>query len=223
MKKVIVTGATGMVGKGVLLECLDHPQIGEVLSISRNLLDLEHPKLRQLIHSDFSNFDGVADQLRGFDACFMCMGISSAGMNEEEFSKLTFTYTIALAKAAYQANPQMTVTYVSGEGTDSTEKGKIMWARVKGRTENTLLNMGFKQAYMFRPGAIIPLRGITSKTRLYQFMYDYFTWLIKILQSVSPNSVTDTTKMGLAMINALLYGYPTPILVTKDINLLASK
>jgi uncharacterized protein YbjT (DUF2867 family) len=223
MKKVIVTGATGMVGKGVLLECLDHPQIGEVLSISRNLLDLEHPKLRQLIHSDFSNFDGVADQLRGFDACFMCMGISSAGMNEEEFSKLTFTYTIALAKAAYQANPQMTVTYVSGEGTDSTEKGKIMWARVKGRTENTLLNMGFKQSYMFRPGAIIPLRGITSKTRLYQFMYDYFTWLIKILQSVSPNSVTDTTKMGLAMINALLYGYPTPILVTKDINLLASK
>jgi hypothetical protein len=151
------------------------------------------------------------------------MGISSAGMNEEEFSKLTFTYTIALAKAAYQANPQMTVTYVSGEGTDSTEKGKIMWARVKGRTENTLLNMGFKQAYMFRPGAIIPLRGITSKTRLYQFMYDYFTWLIKILRSVSPNSVTDTTKMGLAMINALLYGYPTPILVTKDINLLASK
>jgi uncharacterized protein YbjT (DUF2867 family) len=223
MKKVIVTGATGMVGKGVLLECLDHPQIGEVLSISRNLLDLEHPKLRQLIHSDFSNFDGVADQLRGFDACFMCMGVSSAGMNEEEFSKLTFTYTIALAKAAYQANPQMTVTYVSGEGTDSTEKGKIMWARVKGRTENTLLNMGFKQAYMFRPGAIIPLRGITSKTRLYQFMYDYFTWLIKILRSVSPNSVTDTTKMGLAMINALLYGYPTPILVTKDINLLASE
>ena len=223
MKKVIVTGATGMVGKGVLLECLDHPQIGEVLSISRNLLDLEHPKLRQLIHSDFSNFDGVVDQLREFNACFMCMGVSSAGMNEEEFSKLTFTYTIALAKAAYQANPQMTVTYVSGEGTDSTEKGKVMWARVKGRTENTLLNMGFKQAYMFRPGAIIPLRGITSKTRLYQFMYDYFTWLIKILRSVSPNSVTDTTKMGLAMINALLYGYPTPILVTKDINLLASK
>ena len=153
MKKVIVTGATGMVGKGVLLECLDHPQIGEVLSISRDLLDLEHPKLRQLIHSDFSNFDGVADQFRGFDACFMCMGVSSAGMNEEEFSKLTFTYTIALAKAAYQANPQMTVTYVSGEGTDSTEKGKIMWEimiRKLAEFVGTIKNTSFDKLYQNR-------------------------------------------------------------------------
>ena len=222
MKKVIVTGASGMVGKGVLLECLDHPEISDVLSIGRSKLDLNHPKLHQLVHADFSDFENVVSQLQGYDACFMCMGVSSAGLSEEEFSKFTYSYTIALAKAAYEANPKMTVTYVSGEGTDSTEKGNIMWARVKGRTENALLNMGFAQAYMFRPGAIIPLNGITSKTRLYQFMYDYFTWLVKIFRAISPDKVTDTTKMGLAMINVMLNGYSSAILETKDINSLAA-
>jgi uncharacterized protein YbjT (DUF2867 family) len=221
-KKVIVTGATGMVGKGVLLECLDHDAISEVLVIGRNSVDMEHPKLKELIHKDFSDFSVVADQLKGYDACFFCMGISSAGMKEEKYSKITYDYTLALAKTLYKENPDMIFNYVSGVGTDSTEKGRTMWARVKGKTENDLLNMGFSQAYMFRPGAIIPLRGIKSRTRLYQFMYDYFMWMVKLMKLISPNSVVDTTQVGLAMINSMLKGYEKKILTPKDIIILSN-
>ncbi|MEO1254953.1 MAG: NAD-dependent epimerase/dehydratase family protein, partial [Bacteroidota bacterium] len=158
--KVLITGATGMVGKGVLLECLDHPKIEEVMTIGRSTLDLQHSKLKQIQHTDFSKFDAVKGQLVGLNAAYLCMGVSAAGLSEKEYSKLTYDYTLSLAKVLYDANPEMTITYVSGEGTDSTEKGSIMWARVKGKTENDLIGLGFKQAYMFRPGAIIPRRGI---------------------------------------------------------------
>jgi uncharacterized protein YbjT (DUF2867 family) len=221
MKKVIITGATGMVGKGVLLECFDHEAISEVLVIGRNSVNMDHPKLKELIHKDFSDFSGMAGSLEGYDACFYCMGVSSAGMKEGEFKKLTYDYALALARVLYEKNPEMTFNYVSGVGTDSSEKGRVMWARVKGKTENDLLNMGFRQAYMFRPGAIIPLRGIKSRTKLYQFMYDYFMWLIKLVKIISPNSVVNTTQVGLAMINSMLKGYDKKILAPKDIIILS--
>ncbi|MCY1720648.1 epimerase [Prolixibacteraceae bacterium Z1-6] len=215
--KVIITGATGMVGKGVLLESLDHQSVTEVLVIGRNSVELKHPKLKEIIHSDFSSFSTVKDRLTGYDACFYCMGISSAGVKEEEFKHVTYDFTLALAKLLVKINPQMTFNYVLGEGTDSTEKGRVIWARVKGKTENDILKLGFKQAFMFRPGAIIPLRDIKSRTKLYQFIYDYFMWLIKFFKFISPNSVVNTTQLGLAMINTVLRGYSDKIVKPKDI------
>jgi len=217
MKKVIITGATGMVGKGVLLECLDHPEIKEVLSIGRNPLGMKHPKLKELIHADFSNFSEFHSQLYGYNGCFFCLGISAAGLKEEQYQRITYEYTMALAQTLVEINPQMTFNYVSGQGTDSTEKGRMMWARVKGKTENDLLKLGFNQAFMFRPGMIIPLRGITSRTKSYQFMYDYFMWLVKLVKTISPDSVVTTTQIGLAMINSMLKGYSKTILTPKDI------
>lgn len=217
MKRVIITGATGMIGKGVLLECLDHNEISEVLTIGRSSAGIKHPKLKELKHNDFTDFSTVKNQLAGYDTCFFCLGISSAGLKEEEYTKITYDYTLSLAKTLFKINPEMTFNYVSGESTDSTEKGRMMWARVKGKTENDLLKMGFKQAFMFRPGMIIPLRGIKSRTKMYQFMYDYFMWLVKFTKFVSPKSVVTTTQIGKAMINSMLYGYSKTILRPVDI------
>ncbi|MEZ5105628.1 MAG: NAD-dependent epimerase/dehydratase family protein [Draconibacterium sp.] len=221
-KRVIITGATGMVGKGVLLECLDHNSINEVLVLGRSPLNIKHPKLKELIHADFTDFTIISNQLSGYDACFFCLGISAAGMKEDEYKRVTYDFTLSLAKTLYKINPEMTFTYVSGEGTDSTEKGSSMWARVKGKTESDLLKLGFKQAFMFRPGAIIPLRGIKSKTKGYQFMYDYFMWMVKLIKFIAPNSVINTTQVGLAMINSMLKGYNKNILHAKDIIILAN-
>lgn len=217
MKKVIITGATGMVGKGVLLECLDHPSISEVLVLGRNSISMEYPKLKELIHKDFSDFSNVKTEFDNYDACFFCLGISAAGLKEDEYTKITYTYTLSLAKVLFGINPDMTFNYVSGEGTDSSEKGRSMWARVKGKTENDILKLGFKNAYMFRPGAIIPLKGIKSRTPMYQFFYDYLMWLIKLIKLISPNSVVNTTQIGLAMINTLFTNYPEKVLRPKDI------
>ena len=211
-----------MVGKGVLLECLDHPDITEVLSISRRTIGLNHPKLKELIHRDFGEFESVKDQLKGFDACFACMGVSSAGMKEDEYKKLTYDFTLGLAKVLLKLNPQMTFTYVSGQGTDSSEKGRSMWGRIKGKTENDLLKLGFKQAYMFRPGGIIPLRGIVPSTKLYRQMLKYMGWLLGIIKLISPNSIVNTTQIGMAMINATKYGYNKEIINPKDILILSS-
>jgi len=221
MKNVIITGATGMIGKGVLLECLDSDLISEVLVIGRNSIGMQHPKLKELVHRDFSNFSDVRSQLAGYDACFFCLGISAAGLNEEQYKRITYNFTLALAKTLFELNPQMTFNYVSGQGTDSSEKSRMMWARVKGKTENDLLTMGFKHAFMFRPGMIIPLRGIKSRTKSYQFMYDYFMWLVKGTKALSPNSVVDTTQIGLAMINTMMKGYTGKILKPKDIIILS--
>ncbi len=217
MKRVIITGATGMVGKGVLLECLDHGEIKEILVIGRSQMEMKHRKLKQLIHKDFMDFSNVTGQLKKYDACFFCLGISSSGMKEEQYKRITYDFTLSLAKTLEEINPNMTFTYISGEGTDSSEKGRVMWARVKGKTENDILKLGFQQAFMFRPGMIIPQRGIKSKTKSYQFMYDYFMWLVKMVKALAPNSVINTTQLGQAMINAMLRGYPTKILRPKDI------
>ena len=222
MKKVIITGATGMIGKGVLLECLDHADIDEVLVIGRTSIEMQHPKLKELIHDDFINFSEVKTQLKGYDACFFCLGVSASGMKMEQYQHITHDFTLSLAKILHEINQFMTFNYVSGEGTDSTEKGKVMWARVKGKTENDILNLGFKQAYMFRPGAIIPLKGIKSKTKSYQFMYDYFMWLLKAIKAIAPNSIVNTTQIGLAMINSVLKGYDKSVMRPKDIIILSN-
>jgi hypothetical protein len=221
--RVIITGATGMVGKGVMLECLDHHEVTEVLVIGRSSVELDHPKLREIIHADFSDFLSLKERLKSYDACFFCMGVSSAGMKEEAYRHITYDFTMALADVLYANNADLTFNYVSGVGTDSTEKGRIMWARVKGKTENDLLNKGFRQAYMFRPGAIIPLRGIKSRTRLYQFIYDYFLWLLKMVKALSPKSIVNTTQIGLAMIHSVQKGYTSNILHAKDIIILSSE
>ncbi len=221
MKKVIITGATGMVGKGVFLECLDHPEIKEVLSIGRRKTDIQHPKLKELVHQDFSEFSSVAGQLQGYDACYACMGVSAARMKEAQYSKFTYDYTLALAKELHQINPDMTFIYVSGQGTDATEKGSSMWARVKGKTENDILKLGFRQAFAFRPGAIIPLRGIEPSSKLYRMLINNLTWLIKLIKKMAPNAVVDTTQIGLAMIGATLYGFEKEIITPKDIIVLA--
>ncbi len=219
--KVIITGATGMVGKGILLECLDHTEIEEVLSISRRPLGMEHPKLKELIHKDFSEFASVTDQLKGYDACYASMGVSSAGMDEAQYTKLTYDFTLSLAKELLSINSDMTFNYVSGEGTDSSEKGRSMWGRVKGKTENDLLNLGFKQAYMFRPGAIIPKRGVVPSSNLYRVLIKYLGWLLGLIKALAPNSVVDTTQIGLAMIHSTQRGYDKKVIRPKDILILA--
>ncbi|MEM6843420.1 MAG: NAD-dependent epimerase/dehydratase family protein [Bacteroidota bacterium] len=221
--KVIITGATGMVGKGVLLECLDHEAISEVLVIGRNPVSIMHPKLKEQLHRDFSDFTPLAESLVGYDACYFCLGISAAGLSEEQYRKITYDYTVALAKVLYQNNPAMTFIYVSGQGTDSAEKSSMMWARVKGKTENDLFKMGFQRAFMFRPGFIIPLRGIKSRTKVYQFMYDYFMWLVRIVKAIAPNSVVNTTQIGMAMIQATIGGYEKTIITPKDVIVLAER
>lgn len=216
--KVIVTGATGMIGHGVLLEAMDDPSISEVLSISRNSTGIKHPKLRELLHKDFSDFSSVKDQLVGFDACYHCMGVSSAGMNEADYTRMTYDFTIALAKTLYQNNPDMTFIYVSGVGTDSSEKGRMMWARVKGKTENDLLKLGFKQAYMFRPGGIIPKRGVAPKAKATRIALNLLGWILPLIKLMNPNGVTDTATIGRAMIAATKNGSDKDILMPKDIN-----
>jgi uncharacterized protein YbjT (DUF2867 family) len=218
--KVVITGATGMVGKGVLLECLDHPEVEQVLTVGRSPLGMNHSKLKELIHSNFLDFSPIRDQLTGYDACYLCMGVSAAGMKEDQYRRLTYDYTLTLARALREQNPSMSCTYVSGQGTDSSEKGNAMWARIKGKTENDLLNLGFKQAFMFRPGGIIPLRGIKSKTKGYQFIYDYFMWLIKLIKLFAPNAIVNTTQIGLAMIKVTMNGYNKNIITPRDILLL---
>ena len=169
--KVIITGATGMVGRSTLNECLANDKVKEVLAINRRRLGIKHPKLKELIHSDFMNFSDAVEHFKGYDACFHCMGVSSAGVNEEDFSKLTYNITSQLVDTLFEVNPNSVFNYISGAGTDSSENGNVMWARVKGKTENYILNKGFKDAYMFRAGAIIPEKGIKSGTPLYNFLY----------------------------------------------------
>ncbi len=220
--KVIITGASGMVGKGVLMECLQHPAITDVLSIGRRKLGLDHDKLIELVHRDFAEFASIADQLEDYDACYHCMGVSAANMDEKKYTVITMGYTLALATQLFAIKPNMVFIYVSGAGTDSTAQGRSMWARVKGETENELLQIGFRQAYMFRPGAIIPLNGIQASSKFYRNMIRYFKWLILATKWVAPHSVVNTTEIGLAMIHITQHGYVQNILRPKDI-LIAAK
>ena len=221
MKKVIITGSTGMVGKAVLYECLESVDIEKILLINRRPLELKDNKIHEVILKDFSEVESIKNEMDGYDACFHCMGISSIGLNEEEFSKVTFEYTKKLTDVLYQANPNMVVNYVSGKGTDSTEKGNVMWARVKGKTENYILNKGFKDAYMIRLGAILPEKGISSKTFWYNIIYVLLRPFFPIMKK-SKNILT-TTSFGKAMINTLFFPQENKHLENKDMNSLALK
>ena len=215
---VILFGATGMVGQGILRECLLDPGVQQILSIVRAPSGRHDPKLRELVHTDFFNYSAIEPQLTGFDACFFALGVSSAGMDEATYKHLTYDLTLAAATTLARLNPNMTFLYVSGAGSDSTETGRSMWARVKGKTENDLLKLPFKAAYMFRPGAIQPLHGIRSKTRLYQAFYTVLKPVMPLLKSAFPKYITTTEQLGRAMLKVAKNGYPKPILETKDID-----
>ena len=215
---VLLFGATGMVGQGVLRECLLDPDVERVLALGRSAGGREHPKLRELIHPNLFDLSALEKDLSGFDACFFCLGVSSVGMEEERYRQITYDLTLAVAQTLVRLNPAMTFVYVSGMGTDSTEQGRTMWARVKGRTENTLLRLPFKAAYMFRPGVIVPLHGIRSKTRLYQSFYTATGPLLRLLYRLFPKYVTTTEQLGRAMLQASKHGAPKPVLETADIN-----
>jgi uncharacterized protein YbjT (DUF2867 family) len=215
---VILFGATGMVGQGILRECLLDPGVHQILSIVRAPSGRQHPKLRELVHTDFFDYSAIESQLTGFDACFFALGVSSAGMDEAKYKHLTYDLTLAAATTLARLNPQMTFLYVSGAGTDSTERGRTMWARIKGKTENDLLKLPFRAAYMFRPGAIQPLHGIRSKTKLYQSFYTVLSPILPLLKSAFPQYITTTEELGRAMLTVARNGYPKPILESKDIN-----
>jgi uncharacterized protein YbjT (DUF2867 family) len=216
--QVVLFGATGMVGQGVLRECLLDPDVESVVSVGRGATGHYHPKLLELLHSNFLDFSAIENQLQGFDACFFCLGVSSAGMSEENYEQVTYGFTIAAARVLVKVNPKMTFIYVSGAGTDSTERGSSMWARVKGKTENELLRLPFRAAYMFRPGLIVPLHGIRSKTRVYRVFYILLGPLLPLLRGRFPKYVTTTEQIGLAMLKVAKQGWPKPVLETSDIN-----
>jgi uncharacterized protein YbjT (DUF2867 family) len=216
--RVLLFGATGMIGQGVLRECLLDPVVESVLSTVRAVTGQQHPKLRDLVHNDFLDYSAIEDQLSGFDACFFCLGVSSAGMNEEDYQRITYGFTIAAARVLARLNPNMTFIYVSGAGTDSSERGRSMWARVKGKTENELLRMPFRAAYMFRPGLIVPLHGVQSRTKLYRAFYALLGPLLPSLNARFPKYVTTTEQIGRAMIKVAENGWPKPVLETSDIN-----
>lgn len=216
--KVIVFGATGMVGQGVLRECLRDPAVKSVLAIGRNPSGQQHDKLRDLVHDDFNDFSKIRPELAGYDACFFCLGVTSVGQTEDHYRKLTYDITLAAATPLAELNPQMTFVYVTGQGTDSTEKSQLMCARIKGKTENDLRKLPFKAAYMFRPGIIRPMHGIRSKTSWYQALYTAAAPLFAVLHRVAPDSVTTTEHIGRAMIHVARAGYPTPYLGNAEIN-----
>ncbi|HEY4128501.1 MAG TPA: NAD-dependent epimerase/dehydratase family protein [Gammaproteobacteria bacterium] len=216
--KVILFGATGMVGQGVLRECLQEPRVERVLAVGRTGTNKRDPKLKELVLPDLFQYESVKSELKGYDACFFCLGISSAGVSEADYRRITYDLTLAAANELVKLNPKMTFVYVSGQGTDSSEKGRVMWARVKGATENALLALPFKAAFMFRPGIIRPLHGVRSKTALYRGFYAAFRPLLGLMSWLAPNSLTSTEQMGKAMINAAQDGAPLRHLENKDIN-----
>lgn len=221
MKKVIITGSTGMVGKGVLLECLEDSRIKEVTIINRSTLHIKNKKLKEVILKDFKDLPDLAPDFSSYDACFYCMGISSAGMSEEKFSAITYDITKIFVDYCHSQNPDMVFNYVSGEGTDSSEKGKLMWARVKGKTENMMLSKGFKDAYAFRPMIILPEKGVKSGTKLYQFFYVIARPFFPLLRKMK--NVTTSSKLGQAMINTLFFPQEQKHLENLGINDLSSK
>ncbi len=216
--KVIITGATGMVGEGVLHECLNSAAVAEVLILGRKTYGLTHPKLTEIIHPDFHNISAIAEQLKSYDACFFCAGVSSVGKKEAEFYHLTYQLTMHVAETLAKQNTNMTFCYVSGAGTDSSEKGRLMWARIKGKTENDLMKLPFAQMYNFRPGIIESAPGMKNTIKLYH----YFKWLIPIIKRISKNGVVSLAEIGKAMINATTKGYKKQILEVKDIKELAA-
>jgi len=217
--RAIITGATGMVGEGVLHECLLHPLVEAVLVINRRPCGVDHPKLKEIIHADFFDFSSIESQLSGYNACFFCLGVSSIGMKEEQYYRLTYTLTMHVAETLSRLNSSMTFCYVTGAGTDSTEKGRSMWARVKGKTENALMKLPFKNVYAFRPGFIKAIKGLKH---VHPF-YKYISWMFPIGRVLYPNGFCTLHELGLAMINVAENGYDKQVIEGKDIIALAKE
>jgi uncharacterized protein YbjT (DUF2867 family) len=215
--KVVLFGASGMVGQGVLRECLLDAGVEKVLSVGRVATGQQHDKLQEIVRPDLFDLSSVTEQLTGYDACFFCLGISGFGMKEADYCRITYDLTMSVAATLVERNPAMTFLYISGSGTDSAERSRMMWARVKGKTENDLLKMPFKAAYMFRPGYIQPLHGVRSKVAWYGGFYVTLSWLYPLLKLV-PKYVTTTECVGRAMILVASNGYGTKILESSDIN-----
>jgi uncharacterized protein YbjT (DUF2867 family) len=221
--KVIIFGATGMVGQGVLRECLLDDEISSLLIVGRTTTGIASPKLHEIQQADLLDYGPIESRLAGFDACFFCLGISSAAMKEADYERLTYGVTLAAAQTLSRLNPDMVFTYVSGVGTDSSEHGRVMWARVKGRTENALLKLPFKGVYMFRPGVIRPMHGAVSKTRSYRLLYAVMAPALPVLQWAFPKSILTTEIIGRAMINVVRRGFPKAILEPSDIYAIARR
>jgi hypothetical protein len=215
----ILTGATGMVGEGVLHECLQSNDVEPVLVINRKPCGITHPKLKEIVHAVFFDLSAIEPRLTGYNTCFFCLGVSSVGMKEPEYNKLTYTLTMQVAQTLSRLNKDMIFCYISGANTDSTEKGKSMWARVKGKTENDLMKLSFKKVYNFRPGALTPTKGLHNTLSYYK----YLGWLLPIVKAIAPNAVSSLQELGTAMINAATKGYGKQIIEVKDIHLLAKK
>jgi uncharacterized protein YbjT (DUF2867 family) len=216
--KAIITGATGMVGEGVLLECLQSPEVEQVLVVNRKPCGVAHPKLKEILHQDFLDISPIANQLTDYNACYFCLGVSSVGISAETYQKYTYDLTMHFASTIAPLNPGMTFIYVSGSGTDSSEKGSLRWARVKGKTENDLMKLPFKKVYAFRPGIMVPAQGAKNTLK----GYNYFTWLFPIVLRF-PKYACKLSEVGQAMINAVSKGYEKNILEMKDIIKLARK
>jgi hypothetical protein len=217
--KAIITGATGMVGEGVLHECLLHPDVESVLVINRRPCGITHQKLTEIIHTDFYNLSSIEPWLSGYNACFFCLGVSSVGIKDDEYFRISYTLTMHFAQTLCKLNPGMTFCYVSGAGTDSTEKGMLKWARVKGKTENDLMKLPFRQALAFRPAFMLPTKGLKNTLPAYK----YVTWLYPIVKPLFPNYFGTLKDVGLAMVNSVLLGSEKKVLEAKDIAALARK
>jgi len=216
--KVVLFGATGMIGAGALIECIEDDGVDEVLAVVRRPTGRSHPKLTELVHQDFLDFSGVQDRFVGFDACLFCLGISAQGMSEEDYRRITYDISVAAGKALLSASPDMRMCFISGSGT--SVDSRQMWARVKGEAEQAMLGMGFRSAHMFRPAGILPMKGVVSGVASYRFLYKYFTWLLKLVGLVAPNSLTTTVDLGQALLRVAREGHPLQILEGKDINAL---
>jgi uncharacterized protein YbjT (DUF2867 family) len=219
--KILLFGATGMIGQGVLRECLRDPDVRLVQTVGRTATSVQNPKLKEIVQPDLFQYAAIEQQLSGFDACFFCLGVASAGMKAADYYHLTYELTLAAAETLARLNSHVTFIYVSGSGTDSSERGRMRWARVKGKTENALLHLPFKAAYMFRPGFIQPLHGIQSRTPLYRFFYTLTGPVLPLLRRMLPNQILTTEQLGLAMLVAAKRGAPKPLLEARDIRALA--
>ncbi len=219
---VVLFGATGMVGAGALLECFADPRVTSVLAITRSPTGRSHPKLREILHTDFFNYETLGADFGACDACLFCLGVSSIGLSEADYTRLTYDLTMAAARAMADANRKMTFCYVSGVGTDSTERGRTMWARVKGRTENALMTLPFKAAFMFRPGYIQPIGDVQSKTGWVQTAYDILAPFYPLVHRLLPNGTTTTANLGRALIQVAVTGYAKSVLYSADFNRLAA-
>lgn len=218
----IIFGSTGMIGQAVLMECMESPQVEAVLLINRRALNIKNPKVKEIVLPDFENMDSLVPEFKNYNTCFYSLGVSAVGLTEAEYHRITYDLTVKIAEALLKTGQDFIFCYISGKGTDSTEKGRTMWARVKGKLENKLLSMPFKNAYMFRPGYIQPLKGIRSRTKWYNIVYAILKPLYFLLKPLK-GSVTNTTSLAKAMINVAANGYEKRILESTDLNKVAER